>query len=43
MIPDTAVEQMMGTLASWMGVQSADLTSVFPNLGNFGGTLPFLS
>jgi uncharacterized protein (DUF1501 family) len=43
MIPDTAVEQMMGTLASWMGVQSADLTSVFPNLGNFGGTLLFLS
>ncbi len=43
MIPDWAVEQMMATMTTWMGVQPADLSSVFPNLGNFSGTLPFLA
>jgi uncharacterized protein (DUF1501 family) len=37
-IPTTAIDQYGATLASWFGVQSADLVSVFPNFANFPST-----
>jgi uncharacterized protein (DUF1501 family) len=30
------VDQYAATLAQWFGVTPANLTSIFPNLGNFG-------
>lgn len=43
-IPTTALDQYGATLASWFGVQAADLTAIFPNLVNFGNpTLPILA
>ncbi len=42
-IPTLAVEQYAATLSRWFGVPSGDLTTVFPNLGNFSQqTLNFL-
>jgi uncharacterized protein (DUF1501 family) len=34
-IPTTALDQYAATLATWFGVQAADLPSIFPNLANF--------
>lgn len=34
-IPTTSVDQYAATLASWFGVDSANLDTVFPNLGRF--------
>lgn len=34
-VPTTSVDQYAGTVASWMGVADADLTTVLPNLVNF--------
>jgi uncharacterized protein (DUF1501 family) len=34
-IPSTAVDQYGATMARWLGVGSADLATVFPNLGKF--------
>jgi uncharacterized protein (DUF1501 family) len=34
-IPTASVEQYAATLASWYGVQSADIPLVFPNIGRF--------
>ncbi len=34
-IPTTATDQYFATLASWFGVDSGNLASVFPNLGRF--------
>jgi uncharacterized protein (DUF1501 family) len=34
-VPTTSLDQYAATLASWFGVQAADLPSVFPNLPNF--------
>jgi uncharacterized protein (DUF1501 family) len=34
-IPTTALDQYGATLASWFGVNDADLSAVFPNLSNF--------
>jgi len=35
-IPTTAADQYGGTLAKWLGVAALDMSSVFPNAGNFG-------
>jgi len=43
-IPTTSIEQYAATLASWYGLSSADLTSVFPLIGHFSSSnLGFLS
>jgi len=34
-IPTTACDQYFATLASWFGVDSGNLTTVFPNIGRF--------
>ncbi len=36
MIPTTSADQYAATLASWFGIEDADLGVVAPNLGNFG-------
>ena len=38
LIPTTAVEQHAATLATWLGIDAADLTTIFPNLNNFTPT-----
>jgi uncharacterized protein (DUF1501 family) len=40
-IPTTSIDQYGATLASWFGVQAADLPAIFPNLSSF--TSPKLS
>ena len=35
-IPSTACDQYFATLATWFGVDSGNLSTVFPNLGRFG-------
>jgi uncharacterized protein (DUF1501 family) len=42
MVPGISVDQYAATMAKWMDVSSGSLTTIFPNLGNFGGTLGFL-
>jgi uncharacterized protein (DUF1501 family) len=34
-LPTTAVDQYVGTLASWFGIPAADLAKVAPNIGKF--------
>lgn len=42
-LPTTSTDQYAATLARWFGVADADLTTLFPNLGNFPArTLAFL-
>ena len=36
LIPTTSTDQFGATLAKWFGVPSASMSSVFPNIGNFG-------
>jgi uncharacterized protein (DUF1501 family) len=35
-IPTTSIDQYGATLASWFGIPDAELSSMFPNLANFG-------
>jgi uncharacterized protein (DUF1501 family) len=43
LIPSTSLDQYGATLAAWLGVPSAQLTTVFPNLVNFSTrTLAFM-
>jgi uncharacterized protein (DUF1501 family) len=37
-IPTTSVEQYAATLARWYGLQEADMSAVFPNIGTFAVT-----
>lgn len=39
-LPTTAVDQLSGTLARWMGVSSTDLPVVFPNIATYGNPHP---
>jgi len=34
-IPTTAVDQFAATMATWFGVDSSNITTVFPNLDRF--------
>lgn len=44
LIPTTSTDQYGGTLAAWLGVPTAQLASVFPNIGKFATpTLGFMS
>ena len=38
LLPTTSVDQFGATMAKWFGVASTEMTSVFPNIGNFAGT-----
>ncbi|TDM08846.1 MAG: Tat pathway signal protein [Ideonella sp. MAG2] len=35
MLPSVSVDQFGATLATWMGVPSSDLSTIFPNIGEF--------
>jgi uncharacterized protein (DUF1501 family) len=37
LLPSTSVDQYAATLARWFGVTDAELPSVLPNIGHFGG------
>ena len=37
-LPSASLDQYGATFASWLGVASADLPSIFPNIGNFANT-----
>ena len=37
-IPTTAIDQYFATLASWFGVDSSNLSTVFPNLNRFASS-----
>jgi len=37
-IPTTSVEQYAATLARWYGLPEAEMSAVFPNVGNFANT-----
>jgi len=39
-IPTTSLDQYGGSLATWFGVNSSQLATVFPNLANFTSPLP---
>jgi uncharacterized protein (DUF1501 family) len=38
LLPTTSVDQFGATMAKWFGVASSEMTSVFPNIGNFATT-----
>lgn len=35
LLPSTSVDQYAGTMATWFGVQGAEMNGILPNLGNF--------
>jgi uncharacterized protein (DUF1501 family) len=37
-IPTTSCDQYFATLASWFGVDTSNLSTVFPNLGRFSSS-----
>lgn len=37
-IPTTAIDQYFATLATWFGIDSSNLATVFPNLGRFSSS-----
>jgi uncharacterized protein (DUF1501 family) len=39
-LPTTAVDQLAGTMARWMGVSQANLPVVFPNIATYGNPHP---
>merc|ERR1712238_189044 len=39
LIPEYPWESMLVPIAEWMGVEQAEMTQVFPNLGNFDASL----
>jgi uncharacterized protein (DUF1501 family) len=39
LLPTTSVDQIGATLATWFGVEVAELPSILPNINNFGGSL----
>jgi uncharacterized protein (DUF1501 family) len=41
-IPTTSVDEFSATMATWFGVSSSDLSTVFPNIGHFNPNLGFL-
>jgi len=44
MIPTTSVDEYFGELALWFGVAPSELSTIFPNIGNFysagGNSMP---
>lgn len=38
LLPTTSVDQFGATMAKWFGVASGEMTSVFPNIGNYAAT-----
>lgn len=38
LLPTTSVDQYAATLATWFGVQPAELSGILPNIVNFGGS-----
>ncbi|WP_137917237.1 DUF1501 domain-containing protein [Hydrogenophaga sp. 2FB] len=37
LLPSTSVDQYAATMATWFGVQGAEMNGILPQLGNFGG------
>ena len=42
-IPTTASDQYGAALAKWFGVSDLDMSSVFPNIGNFNPLTSFMT
>ena len=38
LLPTTSVDQYGATLSSWLGASSGEMSTLFPNIGNFSGT-----
>jgi uncharacterized protein (DUF1501 family) len=38
LLPTTSVDQYGATLSSWFGAGSSEMSTLFPNIGNFSGT-----
>jgi uncharacterized protein (DUF1501 family) len=38
LLPTTSVDQYGATLSNWLGASSGEMSTLFPNIGNFSGT-----
>ncbi len=38
LLPTTSVDQYGATLSSWLGASTGEMSTLFPNIGNFSGT-----